>query len=286
MGKPDNKRTICHDKKFGFYTEIDEIKNFKQGKMFWQCEENEDGWTGKCCAYLSHDHTIITTRLRNNHPWEPLTWRLAGRRHIEVGKRSREQNGLVLTYVWWLRIRRDISAAEFPLRSEGSYSHTRLPQPGPPVLEESPQHVAVKVGRILFRWDRDCYRLKGVLLKGPCMYLLPDELTCSKLQYWCNSLKRAKDIWGGTELFGVRARNEGPALFQAEVLAHATVPLLQLFQQAGSGACHIFPPSVWLTLLSPVVIPWDCYNQLSHKPKTFSVAVLHNLLTSSHSEFC
>lgn len=197
--------------------------------MFWQqCVEDEDGWAGKCCACLSHDHTIITTRLQNNHLWEPPTWRLGGRRHIEAGR------GLESKTDW------------FPPMC-GGWESTGISQlqgfhwglrghmltPGSPAWTTSARKSLHnmwlwKSAGILFRWDRGCYRpLKGVILKDPCTDLLPDELTCSKLQYWCSSSKRAKDIWGGTELFGFRARNEGPALFQAEVLAPTTVPLLR-----------------------------------------------------------
>lgn len=53
------------------------------------------------------------------------------------------------THVWWLSIRRDISAVEDPLRSKGPQPHTGLPSPGFQWQEEeSPHHLAVKISRI------------------------------------------------------------------------------------------------------------------------------------------
>lgn len=34
--RPDNKRPPCHAEKCGFYPKTDGIKDFRQGKLFWQ----------------------------------------------------------------------------------------------------------------------------------------------------------------------------------------------------------------------------------------------------------
>lgn len=53
--------------------------------------------------------------------------------------------GWSCAHVWLLRIKRDVSAAEVPWRSEGSQPHGRLPRPGFKCQKEkSPQPVAVR----------------------------------------------------------------------------------------------------------------------------------------------
>lgn len=57
--------------------------------------------------------------------------------------------------MWWLRTRRDSSAAEAPLKNEGARPHTELPSQEHQHREEKPtKHLAVKVGRdSVSRWD-------------------------------------------------------------------------------------------------------------------------------------
>lgn len=53
-----------------------------------------------------------------------------------------------------------------------------------------------------------------------------EGLTYPELQCWDNSLKGARDTWGGTEMPGFRANAGGAAFSQTEVLADVTDPLL------------------------------------------------------------
>lgn len=50
--------------------------------------------------------------------------------------------------------------------------------------------------------------------------------TCPKLQQKDSNSKSERAIWGGTELYGFRARTGGAALSRAKVQASTTVPLL------------------------------------------------------------
>ena len=70
------------------------------------------------------------------------------------------------------------------------------------------------------------WKVKTLLLKGPCPDLLTDGLTHSELQHWGSCLRGAGDIWGDAELSGFKSRVGGMVCSRREVHAEAIVPLL------------------------------------------------------------
>ena len=75
--------------------------------------------------------------------------------------------------MWWLNIRRDISAVELPLRSQESQPYTRLPWISVPE-GKVPITSDCENQRRLWWIEREGYfRFLGILLKGPV-----HELTC------------------------------------------------------------------------------------------------------------
>ena len=75
------------------------------------------------------------------------------------------------------------------------------------------------------------------LLKGPYVDLL--GLMPSELQGWGSSSKGTRDIQGGTEVPGIKARAGGAAFSQTEVLAEAIVPFLSHNPTELAGGHHI-----------------------------------------------
>ena len=65
----------------------------------------------------------------------------------------------------------------------------------------------------------------SILLKGP-MDLF--RLTPSELQYWDCSMIGTKDTWGGTKVYGIRAKAREAIFSQTEVLTDAIVSFLSL----------------------------------------------------------
>ena len=106
--------------------------------------------------------------------------------------------------------------------------------------------MAVKISR-----DADRMRWRTsvdpeVLLKGPHTDSLV-HICSPKLQRRDSSLRRARDIWGGTELYGFRVRPEEAALSGTKVPIVVVVPLLSPpTTQPGAGRnvdeCHCFFP--------------------------------------------
>lgn len=73
------------------------------------------------------------------------------------------------------------------------------------------------------------------------MDLFADRLTYSELQHWGSSSKGTRDIWGETELSGLRAKAEGAAFSQREVLAEGIISFLSHAhsQHVDAGGCPI-----------------------------------------------
>lgn len=59
-----------------------------------------------------------------------------------------KHNGLIPTHMWWLKIKRDISATKVPLEEQRVQPHTRFPRPGFQCQEEkAPQNLELKISR-------------------------------------------------------------------------------------------------------------------------------------------
>lgn len=91
--------------------------------------------------------------------------------------------------------RRNISAAEFPLRTKGSQPHTGLLSPDHHCWkEEFSQHPDVKTSEDSIQVRRRPAVNSGILLKDPCLAFLADRLTHPELQHWSSSSKINRDI--------------------------------------------------------------------------------------------
>lgn len=86
------------------------------------------------------------------------------------------------------------------------------------------------------------------LLKGPGPELLADRLIHSELHFWNSCLWSTKDIQGGAELSGFRARAGGTAFSWTEIQTEAIVLLLSTprSQPADVGTVMSESPSTWI----------------------------------------
>lgn len=90
----------------------------------------------------SHKQIKITTKLQHNHHSKLLAIKLdkspttkdKKKSHIGTGRKHRK--GWSHTPMWWIKIRRDILAAEVLPRNKESQPHTRPPNPGVQCQEE------------------------------------------------------------------------------------------------------------------------------------------------------
>ena len=88
------------------------------------------------------NHIKITTKLQNNHHSESPDNQLNGspttkdikKKPVEMGKRDGDcQTGWSHIHVWWVKIRRDISAVEVASEEEGVPASDQVLQPRVPV---------------------------------------------------------------------------------------------------------------------------------------------------------
>lgn len=149
--------------------------------------------------------------------------------------------------MWWLKIRRDISAVQVPpeeQRAPGPHRATkpRVPVPGRVVLITSR---CENQGRLWLTKPEGCWSPRSSQ-----MHLLKDSH--SELHRWGSRSKRAGDTQGGTELsaFGVKA---GGAAFPRQQCWQSQCPFAEP-TPAGAGKHQIWVSNNLAHTVKPVLV--------------------------------
>ena len=141
------------------------------------------------------------------------------------------------THMWWLKIRRDISAVESPTEEPGVQPCTKRLTQSSSTRKRNPHNTWLeKPAGIVTEWGRESLESQEFLLQGLCQDLL------TEIQCWDSSLKGTsyiQNILGWTEFSGIRAKAGGATLCQIEVLADAIFPFLSPPPTELAGRCHI-----------------------------------------------
>lgn len=140
----------------------------------------------------SHNHTQFITKLQTSHHWEShevsLNWSPTTKDITEEAI-----SRLVGRAKTWKELVPDLHMSITNLdiyhgcrgaaqRSEGSQQHTRIPIPRFQCgKEKSPSLLIVRTSGDCGRMRRGQLQSQAILLKGQCMDLLTDGLTCSEL---------------------------------------------------------------------------------------------------------
>lgn len=124
----------------------------------------------------SHDHINIATKFQKNQPREPPEDSLNRTpENKDIKKRPehrwRHETGWSQSHVWWLRIGRDISAAEIPTEEQRVSVTHQAPKPRDPVLGKVVSTTANCEDQQRFHsiWVRQtASENRSILLKGLC----------------------------------------------------------------------------------------------------------------------
>ena len=169
------------------------------------------------------------------------------------------QNGGVPHSVVVVKNQEGYLSCRSPLRSKEFQPHTTSPSPGSQCREVPITSGCKNQQGLWLSETEDYWSPRHFLLKDSCpelLGLIPSELQCCG-----SSSKGTSNVWGGTELCGIRSRTGGAAFSQTELLAEAIVAFLSLSSQSQQADTIPKSPSAWLTRFTvpktfPVAFPY------------------------------